>query len=199
MIREIDADLITPDKLMTSSDMARLGCRHCDGCSECCTDRAEAITLDAWDVRMLKEGLNYSFEGLLGSSLITLRVVDGVILPCLSVKEGEKQECVFLQKDGKCAVHSFRPGICRMFPLARIWREDGSFSYFLQAGECRQPDGVKIRISKWLEYPNIRAYEESVREFHDALTALRGEMKKDLSHEEQVRLQRQFLEQWFIH
>ena len=83
--------------------------------------------------------------------------------------------------------------------LARIWREDGSFSYFLQAGECRQPDGVKIRISKWLGYPNIRAYEESVREFHDALAALRREMKKDLSHEEQVRLQRQFLEQWFIH
>ena len=27
----------------------------------------------------------------------------------------------------------------------------------------------------------------------------RREMKKDLSHEEQVRLQRQFLEQWFIH
>jgi len=198
MIREIDEDLISPDKLMTSSDMAKLGCRHCDGCSECCAGRAESITLDAWDIRMLKEGLNYSFEGLLGSSLITLCVVDGVILPCLSVKEGEKQECVFLQEDGKCAVHSFRPGICRMFPLARIWQDDGSFSYFLQTGECRQPDGVKIRISKWLGYPNIRAYEESVREFHDALTVLRGEMKKDLSHEEQVRLQRQFLEQWFV-
>ncbi|MBR3165692.1 MAG: YkgJ family cysteine cluster protein [Lachnospiraceae bacterium] len=198
MIGEIDADLISPDKLMTSSDMAKLGCRHCEGCSECCKDRAESITLDAWDIRMLKEGLNYSFEGLLSSSLITLRVVDGVILPCLSVKEGEKEECVFLKEDGRCAIHSFRPGICRMFPLARIWQDDGSFSYFLQTGECSQPDGVKIRISKWLDYPNIRAYEESVREFHDALTALRGEMKKDLSHEEQVRLQRQFLEQWFI-
>lgn len=230
MIREIDAGLISPDKLLKSSDMARLGCNDCRGCSECCRDRAETITLDPYDMRLLKEGLNYSFEGLLDQGLITLTIVDGAILPALGVRvvsenvsaggataesavvggvaagtlpaAGDASEestvCVFLGDDGRCGIHAFRPGICRMFPLARIWHEDGSFSYFLQQGECSRANGVKIRISKWLGYPDINGYERSVRAFHDALRELRVKLQKDLSHEEQVLLERLFLEEWFI-
>ena len=211
MIREIDANLITPDKLLQSSDMARLGCNNCRDCSECCRDRAEAITLDPYDIRLLKEGLNYSFEGLLEQGFITLTVVDGVILPALAVRtfsgnseamdsippQKDMTVCMFLGEDGRCRIHSFRPGICRMFPLARIWHEDGSFSYFLQPGECSRANGVKIRISKWLGYPDVNGYEQFIRSYHDALRSLRGRMQKDLSHEEQVFIQRQFLEEWF--
>ena len=197
MIREIDESLITPDKLLSSRDMARLGCGDCEGCSDCCRGRAEAITLDPIDVRMLKEGLNYSFEGLLDHGLITLTVVDGAVLPALSMKDTEMEECVFLDAQGRCSIHSLRPGICRMFPLARLWKEDGSFSYFVQEGECSRGTGVKVRISKWLGYPNIREYEEEVRRYHDALSALRLQLKAGLSHEEQVGLARQFLTSWF--
>ena len=211
MIREIDESLITPDKLLSSRDMARLGCGDCEGCSDCCRGRAEAITLDPSDVRMLKEGLNLTFEGLLDHGLIRLTVVDGVVLPALSMKDQEpgdpegneadgalQEECVFLDSQGRCSIHSLRPGICRMFPLARLWKEDGSFSYFVQDGECSHSTGVKVRISKWLGYPNIREYEEDVRSYHDALSALRSQLKTGLSHEEQVGLSRQFLTSWFL-
>ena len=197
MIRDIDSSMITPDKLLTSRDMARLGCRDCEGCSDCCRGRASAITLDPTDIRLLKEGLNYSFQGLLDGGFITLSVVDGVVLPSLALKP-ESDECIFLNEQGRCGIHSFRPGICRMFPLARLWKEDGSFCYFLQEGECPRPGGAKIRIARWLGYPDIRGYEQQVRTYHDALSALRDQLKKDLSHEEQVCLQRSFLEHWFM-
>ena len=197
MIREIDYSLITPDKLLSSRDMVRLGCGDCEGCSDCCRGRAAAITLDPVDIRLLKEGLNYSFQGLLEQGLVTLSVTDGVVLPVLSVKVGT-EECIFLNEHGRCSIHTFRPGICRMFPLARLWREDGSFSYFLQEGECTRPGGVKMRISRWLEYPDIRSYEQDIRCYHDALLCLRGKIKAAVSHEEKVQLQRNFLEYWFL-
>ena len=166
------------------------------------------ITLDTYDIRLLKSNLNLSFEGLLNQGLITLAVVYGVVLPCLSVKptastsagrpDSLPEECVFLGSDSRCLIHTFRPGICRMFPLARIYHEDGSFSYFLQEGECSHSTGVKIRISKWLGYPNIREYEHSVRIYHDALTDLRRQLKNNLPHEEQVAMQRSFLDDWFV-
>jgi len=200
MIREIDASSITPDKLLTSRDMARLGCNDCAGCSDCCRGRAAAITLDPCDIRLLKEGLNLSFEGMLSKGLITLTVSDGIVLPALSVKNAgdAEEECIFLNAQGRCSIHRYRPGICRMFPLARLWKEDGSFSYFMQEGECSHSPGVKIRISKWLGYPNIREYEEEIRRYHDALVLLRSKQKTGLPHEEQVGLQRQFLETWFL-
>lgn len=223
MIREIDESLITPDKLLSSRDLARLGCGDCVGCSDCCRGRAAAITLDPVDVRLLKEGLNYSFEGLLDQGLIELTLVDGVVLPALSMKassvpsasschpsgsqlpvsdhlnqEDDDEVCVFLNDQGRCSIHAFRPGICRMFPLARLWHEDGSFSYFVQEGECSRGPGAKVRISKWLGYPNIREYEDEVQNYHDALSAFRAQLKTGLSHEEQVGLQRQFLAAWFI-
>lgn len=201
MKREIDEKLITPDRLMSSSDMAKLGCNDCKGCSDCCRDRASMITLDPWDMRMLKEGLNYSFEGMMEAGIITLAVVDGVVLPGLGTVKASGQDeevCVLLGDDGRCTIHQHRPGICRMFPLARLWHEDGSFSYFLQDGECSHNNGVKIRISKWLGYPNIREYETAVRTYHDALTELKTKLTAGLSTDEQVSLQREFLENWFV-
>ena len=197
MIREIDEKLIRPEQLMSSTDMAKLGCNHCRECSDCCKNRAEWITLDAFDVKELKANLNYSFTGLLEQGLITLSVIDGVVLPCLSKKQSA-DECLFLQSDGKCSIHAFRPGICRMFPLARLYHEDGSFSYFLQEGECPRNNGVKIKISRWLGYPDIRRYEQSVRQYHDALLKLRKNCASAETPEEMTALQKKFLEDWFI-
>ena len=43
----------------------------------------------------------------------------------------EKEACYFLNEEGRCSIHSFRPGICRLFPLGRFYEEEG-FRYFLQ-------------------------------------------------------------------
>ena len=200
MIRDIDEKLISPERLMSSSDMARVGCSGCAGCSECCRDRAGAIVLDRWDVRTLKGGLGKSFEELLDSRLIELTLVDGILLPALGRRETPSgvRECVFLNSEGRCGIHEYRPGICRMFPLARLYHEDGSFSYFLQEGECAHPSGVKIKISRWLEVGNIKAYEQEVRDYHDDLKALRSAVSGVASREQEVALQKDFLSKNFL-
>lgn len=197
MIRDIDVNQIRPEKLMSSSDMARLGCNDCAGCSECCRNRGTAIVLDAWDVSVLKSGTGLSFEELLDADYLDLEIIDGVLLPVLGSKK-EKDECVFLGEDGRCRIHSLRPGICRMYPLARIYHEDGSFSYFLQEGECGRGTGEKIKIARWLGIGNIREYEQAVRDYHDRLTALREACRKAASGKERAELQRAFLTECFI-
>ena len=197
MQRELDADLIRPGKLLSSSDLARLDTHNCADCCACCRMRGSEIVLDAWDAALLKQGLNYSFEGLLSRNMITLSVIDGVVLPCLPVKE-EADECLYLMKNGRCEIYDFRPGICRMFPLGRIYHPDGSFSYFLQEGECEKPGGAKIRISAWLGYENVKEYERVIRNYHDALVRLRENCAKASGTEDVVRLQRDFLEEWFV-
>jgi len=196
MIRDIDENLIKPEKLMSSSDMAKLGCNDCEGCSECCRDRAASITLDEWDVEKLKEGLGMDFDALLSGNYIEITMVDGVLLPVLG-KKADADECIFLRDDGRCRIHNFRPGICRMFPLARLYHEDGSFSYFLQEGECGRGTSVKIKISKWLGVGNTLKYEQAVRSYHDALKALRAACAEAKSREEIVKLQTDFLQEHF--
>lgn len=192
MIRDIDENLISPEKLLRANDMARLGCNDCRGCCECCRDRAERITLDKWDMDRLKEGLHMSFDDMLANGLIEITLVNNVLLPVLGKKPG-KDECVFLNDEGRCVVHAVRPGICRMFPLARIYHDDGSFSYFLQEGECPRLSGVKIKVSKWLGVGNITKYEQEVRSYHDRLNELREKCFLATTREEIVKLQTDFL------
>lgn len=196
MIRDIDENQIKKEKLMSCSDMAKLGCNDCKGCSDCCRDREGYITLDSWDMANLKIGLNKSFDDLLAASLIEITLINNILLPVLA-KKADKDECVFLGEDGRCTIHNHRPGICRMFPLARLYHEDGSFSYFLQEGECSQPNGVKIKISKWLGVGNTVKYEQAVREYHDSLVQLRERCAQAKSQQELVYLQKIFLEENF--
>ena len=196
MLREIDENWITGDKLLTADDEAAVACNDCAGCSECCTETGCMIILDAFDVKLMVRELNYSFEGLLSAGLIRLEVIDGTVLPGLGTDD--KGACVFLGKNGRCSIHSARPGICRLFPLARIYHEDGSFSYFLQESECGRRTGEKVKVSDWLGYSDMYEYEKQVRIYHDALTELKENCGRAKSTEEVTALQSAFLKKWFI-
>ena len=197
MIREISKKLISPDRLMCADDEAAVGCRNCEGCGECCKGRGSSVTLDSWDIKMLKRAFEKSFQQLINAGFITLEPVNDVVLPILGKKEGS-DECVFMGADGRCSIHVIRPGICRLFPLARIYHKDGSFSYFLQEGECPYLDGSKVKISDWIGLKNIEGYEKAVREYHDRLTALRKACSETEDEDELVRLKRQFLIDNFV-
>ena len=73
--------------------------------------------------------------------------------------------CAFLNEQGRCGIHSFRPGFCRMFPLGRIY-ENQSFQYFLQVHECAMEPKSKVKINKWIGIPDIRRYETFVTDWH---------------------------------
>ena len=164
MKRNVDIKEISDGKIYSANDMAKLGVDDCSGCHACCTGMGDSITLDPYDVYRLEKCLHLGFDELLAEHL-ELRVADGVILPCLKM---QNDACTFLNSEGRCSIHPYRPGICRLFPLGRIY-EDGTHKYFLQVHECMKERQTKIKIKKWIDTPELSRYEEYIDKWHYSL------------------------------
>ena len=102
---------------------------------------------------------------LLASGAVALTVWEGMILPHLQMKEASGA-CAFLSADGRCKIHDFRPGICRLFPLGRNYA-DGKMNYFLLEHACENSSRSKIRVSKWLGIEPAEDYHRCVLECHE--------------------------------
>ena len=169
MKREVSLEEISDGRLYRGSDMVKADCRGCAGCHACCTGMGRSVILDPLDAARLSLGLGASFDSLLGSR-VELNVVDGIVLPNLKM-EGEEERCSFLGADGRCTVHPYRPGLCRLFPLGRYYGEDG-FSYFLQIHECPKRDRTKVKVHRWIDTPEPAKYEDYICRWHFFLKAL---------------------------
>lgn len=186
MDREIDMKEVSDGKLYGLRDMVRADCGGCEGCSECCRSMGNSIILDPYDIYRLTIGLRRSFEELLDKE-IELNLVEEIVLPNLKMS-GTQEQCGFLNEEGRCTIHSFRPGICRIFPLGRYY-ENGGFQYFLQVHECRKEPKTKIKVQKWIDTPNPRQNETFIIEWHYFLKSLsrrlehteEGSFRKSLS------------------
>ena len=165
MKRNCSLDEISDGKLYGLNDMVKLGCNGCEGCSACCRGMGASILLDPYDIFQLSLNLNTSFQALLEErQVIELNVVEGLILPNIKLT-GALEQCPFLNEQGRCSIHAFRPGFCRLFPLGRYY-EDGGFHYILQIHECTKENKTKIKIRKWIGYPNMSSYDRYVNEWH---------------------------------
>jgi len=163
MDRYIDLKEISDGKLYTSNDLVKAGCGGCPDCSACCESMADTIILDPFDIFCLTKGLHTPASDLLQHQ-IELRVVDGVILPHIKMA-GSTNRCPFLNGSGRCSIHGFRPGFCRLFPLGRFY-ENRSFSYFLQTKECRKQNRTKVKIRKWIGIEDFERYETFIGDWH---------------------------------
>ena len=180
MLREGDLNEISDGRLYTLNDLVRADCQDCTGCSACCRGMGNSIVLTPYDVCLLTNNLSCSFEQLIADR-VELSVIDGLILPSLKMS-GDMEQCSFLDENGRCSIHSFRPGICRLFPLGRIYDENG-FKYFLQTGECLNNHRTKIKVEKWLDTPDIEKNERFIWEWHELLKRLRNATKADPDYE----------------
>lgn len=193
MRQYITLEDITDGRLYSANDLVKLECGECSGCSACCCDM-EALLLDPYDIHALKHGLSINFQQLLEHG-ITLSMTEGLILPLMNT-QGESGSCSFLSKDGRCKIHSFRPGICRLFPLGRYYH-DGTFSYILQLKECKKKRTGKVKIKKWLDLPDFKKYEAFVLTWHDLLSSLRSQLST-LTQEQSGILQNYLLRTFFV-
>lgn len=181
----------TPLRLYTARDMARLGCGGCRGCSFCCEEMGESVILTPYDMYELTTNLKKGFDELLEDK-IELYMTDGMVLPNLKMT-GEKEVCGFLDENGRCSIHDFRPGLCRLFPLGRNYEtetvvtergeeEKRSFRYFIVEDSCPKMDGTKIKIEKWLGIKNLKKYEAFILEWHyfcrDFQERMQGKLKE---------------------
>lgn len=165
MKRNVSLAEISDGRLYGLNDMVKADCRGCAGCSKCCRGMGASIILDPYDVYRLTTGLGETMEELLQSA-VELNVVDGVILPNLKMT-GKEEGCAFLSLEGRCSIHPYRPGICRIFPLGRYY-ENGSFRYFLQTKEC-DADHIKVKVSKWIDTPQTARNQQFILTWHGLL------------------------------
>jgi len=163
MKREVNLNEISDGKLYGLNDLVKAECNDCKGCSACCQGMGSSIILDPLDIFRLLMNLNCTFEELLKDK-IELNIVDGIILPNLKMA-GPLEKCSFLNEEGRCSIHSFRPGICRLFPLGRYY-ENHSFQYFLQVHECKKENKTKVKVRKWIDTPDLKNNEQFIIDWH---------------------------------
>lgn len=153
----------TDGKKYYLNDMVRTGCNDCQGCSACCQGMGSSVVLSPKDIYHLTAGLGASFQELMADK-IELQVADGIILPNLRM-DGENEQCVFLNAQGRCSIHAFRPDICRIFPLGRCYEEDRIHYIYLVNG-CKKPGRTKVKVRKWIDTPDVQKDEEFLIKWH---------------------------------
>lgn len=163
MKRNCSLDDISDGKFYDLNDLVEASCNGCKGHASCCHGMGNSIVLDPYDIYQLTKNLKVTFEELLVNK-IELNVVDGIILPNLKMME-ESEGCAFLNSQGKCSVHSFRPGICRIFPLGRYY-ENQNFQYILQMNECQNNSKTKTKVSKWIDTPDFKENKKFILDWH---------------------------------
>ncbi|QNM05534.1 YkgJ family cysteine cluster protein [Qiania dongpingensis] len=168
MKREVHLDEI--ERLYGLNDMVKADCGGCAGCSVCCHGMGNSVILDPLDAYRLLKGLSATFKELLEESA-ELHVEEGIILPNLKMT-GREESCVFLDDTGRCSVHAYRPGLCRIFPLGRYY-EGHSFRYYLQSSQCPKSGRTKIKVKKWIDIPDAGQNEHFILEWHDFLKELK--------------------------
>lgn len=168
MEHKVNLEDISDGKLYTKNDMVKLGCNGCHGKASCCRFAEDTITLDPYDMYQLNIGEGLTFELLYNRSLIALAPVKGLLLPHLNFSK-ETNACPFLESDGLCRIHGNRPGLCRLFPLARYFEEDHLY-YILQVHECPNPVTPKVKVKNWLGIPNLEQYEAFLKAWHTLTT-----------------------------
>lgn len=186
MERNWDLSEWTDGKKYKATDLVKVGCNDCKGCSACCHDMGSSIVLDPMDVYRLTTGLQQSMEALLNQA-VELNVVDGVILPNLKM-QGSAGSCYFLNTEGRCSIHEQRPGICRLFPLGRLYEEQG-FSYILQIHECKAKNKTKVKVRQWLQIEDLNRYEAYIWDWHMQIKRYQTEAKKGLLQGEALKQQ----------
>ena len=162
MRRQVDLAQISDGKLYDVNDLAKLGCQDCEGCSACCRGMGESIILDPLDVFRISVHLDRCFEEMLNNEF-ELNVVDGIILP--NLKMAADNACSFLNTQGRCSIHTARPGICRIFPLGRYY-ENHDFKYFLQKDECAKSNRTKVKVGKWVDVDDYGKNKEFIVTWH---------------------------------
>ncbi|MBQ8139695.1 MAG: YkgJ family cysteine cluster protein [Lachnospiraceae bacterium] len=160
MLRQEKLEEITDGRRYGINDMVRADAGGCKGCSKCCETMTNTIILSPLDVYRIERQTGKSFNELLDGH-IELNMADGLILPNI---KANKNGCNFLSEDKRCTIHSERPDFCRLFPLGRLYEDEG-FSYILQVGQCDKALS-KVKVKKWIDTPSLKEHDEFVLKWH---------------------------------
>lgn len=165
---------ISDGKIYDIEDTVKADAGGCNGCSACCHDVGDLVVLTPFDVYEIKSSLNKSFDELLEDKL-QLRESNKIRLPYLKM-DGDSKRCSFLNREDRCSIHGHRPNICRLFPLGRVYEDDG-FKYFLQVNSCLKPELEEVKVKDWIGIISYDENKDFILEWHRLLKALGFRLK----------------------
>lgn len=196
MQHKVNLEEISDGSLYSHNDLVRIGCDGCNSQASCCRFAEDTITLDPYDIYLLQQGTGFPFEELYRRQLIALSPVNGLLLPHLNFP-ADTNACPFLRSDGRCSIHAHRPGLCRLFPLARLI-EDNQVRYLLQIHECPCKKTPKTKIKNWLELPEISRYEAYLIRWNTILTNTRKQLADASGQAELTAVTTEFLRKYYF-
>ena len=154
-----------------------IGCDDCNGCSKCCHAMGDSIILDPYDIWNLTRHVQIAGGGKVDFALLVsedgpleISMQRGLLLP--NIKMVDEGVCPFLNERGRCSIHRYRTGLCRLYPLARSFdtadEESGTLSYFIlnEVLGCPAENKSMVRIEDWLEIPDLPSYEAFQLRWH---------------------------------
>lgn len=197
-------------------DAVKIWCDDCKGCNKCCENMLDTIIIDPYDIWQFCNKLKIAGGGRVNFELLVsedgpleLGNKDGVILPHMKMVETDKEDvgaCSFLNNEGRCSIHFCRPGICRLYPLARNYSMNENtgqveFKYFIlndQLG-CPIEDTADVSIKEWLGIEEIEKYQDFLLKWHDVKNCVK-EMVNSLTYDENEikKMQMSLLSLFFI-
>ena len=206
MIRGQAIEEIYDGHFYDPDDMVPVGCSDCQGCSACCRNTGDSIILDPFDMFLLSKGTGRSFTDMIERE-IEIRIVDGLILPNLmqhhedmytkTSDPADDDHCPFLSAAGRCTIHPYRPGMCRLYPMGRYYI-DGGFRYILQKDECTGRKKTPVLLRDWLGYKDLPRYEAYIQNWHDFKIQVENALDR-LTDKSRDSVTRYILQIFFVH
>lgn len=180
--------------LYNLEDQVKIACNDCKGCNQCCENMDDTIVLDPYDIWQLTHKLkisgggNVTFELLISEDgPLALGNHDGLILPHMKMVATDREDvgaCSFLN-NGRCSIHFCRPGMCRLYPLGRVYSDikgKTEIGYIILDEElgCKIQDTDCIKVSDWIGIADDR--------YSEFLTRWRNIKKRMISRIEKEQL-----------
>ena len=169
-----DLDTITDGCTYYLEDFVNADPNGCDNCHACCLGVSDYVAINPFDFYQMLKGSRKTFEVLMADNLICVEE-QKLSLPFLKT-HGEEEHCSFLNSEGRCSIHSTRPDICRLFPLARVYDTDG-FHYTLQVNACIKPELDSVMVQSHIQIKLPKEYTAFIWSWYLVIKALRFRLK----------------------
>lgn len=123
---------------------------QCNACSRCCHNKA--IRVGPYEILRLARRL-----GMTTTEFIAQHTEAGGTV--LRTREENDAACIFLNQQG-CSVHSDRPVVCRLYPLARWVDPDGheSFGHMIPHPETAGIYGTSATVADFLDKQGVAPF-----------------------------------------
>lgn len=120
---------------------------RCKACGKCCKNRKD-ISLSAHDLFRLAAYLDRKPQEIVERYCEILEG-NSLFFPILWLKPvAPDASCPFL-RNKKCSVHSASPCVCRVYPLARMYKMTGPPRFYFNGSNCKHA-AEPIKVKDWI-------------------------------------------------